>query len=145
MMGSNPATLKIDIQPSLILAGVLGAVHILALAAAWLSLAGWAAHVVASGVLFSGAASLAKVLQLIPAAVVSLVLHADGRAAWRDRGGVWHEGRYGGEHYVSPALVVVQLRPSERRVRRLVLASDSAPAEDLRRLRVWLRWRGDTA
>jgi len=143
MMGSNAAKLKIEIRPSRILAGALGALHLLALAAGWLSLAGWAGYLVASGVLLSGAASLAHVLQLLPAAVVSLELHADGRVSWRDRRGVWHEGGFGSDHYVSPVLMVVGLRPAHGRTRRLVLAVDSAPAEDMRRLRIWLRWRGD--
>jgi len=144
-MDSNPASLKIDIRPSAVLAAALGAVHILALVVACLNLSGWASYAVIAGVLLSGSASLAAVLQLRSAAVVHLELHADGRAAWRDRGGFWHHGRLGGDHYVSPALVVIGLRPAEARARRLVLAADSASAEDLRRLRVWLRWRGDKA
>jgi hypothetical protein len=144
MMDPNPATLKIDIRPSPILAGVLGALHVLALAAAWVSLTGWTEYLVMSGVLLSGAATLGSVLQLLPAAIVSLELHADGRASWRDRRGGWHEGGLGGGHYVSRVLVVVGLRPAERRTRRLVLAVDSALPEDMRRLRVWLRWRGNT-
>jgi hypothetical protein len=144
MMDPNPATLKIDIRPSLILSSALSALHFLALAAAWVSLTGWAQYLVVSGVLLSGAATLGSVLQLLPAAVMSLELHADGRASWRDRRGGWHQGGLGGGHYVSWVLVVVGLRPAERRIRRLVLAADSAPPEDMRRLRVWLRWRGNT-
>jgi hypothetical protein len=145
MIDSNPAALKIEIRPSLILAGILGAAHVLALAAALLSLPGWAGYLVASGVVLSAAASLAKVLQLLPASVVSLELFANGCASWRDRRGLWHEGGFGGGHYVSAVLVVVGLRSAGRQTQPLVLAADSASAEDMRRLRVWLRWRGDSA
>lgn len=146
MMDSNPAALKIEIRPSLILAGLLGAVHILGLVAALLSVPGWAGYLVGSGVVLSAVATLAKVLQFLPASVVSLELYADGRASWRDRSGLWHEGGFGGgDHYVSAALVVVALRSAGRhQARPLVLAADSASAEDMRRLRVWLRWRGDS-
>jgi len=144
MRDSNPAAVKIEIRPSLILAGILGAVHSLALAAVLLSLSGWAGYLVASGVVLSAAVTLAKVLQLLPDSVVSLELYADGHASWRDRRGLWHEGGFGGDHYVSAALVVVGLRPAGRRTRPLALVADSASAEDMRRLRVWLRWRGDS-
>jgi len=140
---SDPDTLIVDIRPSLILAGVLGALHVLALAAGWVSLAGWGAYLVLSGVALSAVASLAKALTVLPSAVLSLELRADGRASWRDRSGAWYEGALGTDHYVSPLLVVLRLKPAARGIRRLVLASDSASAEQLRRLRVWLRWQGE--
>jgi hypothetical protein len=137
---SAAATLQIDLKPSLKLAALLGAVHLLALAAAWLSLADWPRYLVGSGVLLSGAVCLVEVLQRSSGAALSLELHADGRASWRDRNGTWHEGRLGAERFVSTALIVMGLEMNRGR-KWLVLMADSASAEELRRLRLWLRWR----
>jgi len=134
-------TLQIDLRPSLQLAALLGVAHVLALAAAWVSLADWPRYLVGSGVLLSGAACLGETLHRSSTAAVSLELHADGRASWGDRNGTWHEGRLGADHFVSTALVVMGLDQIERGRKWVVLMADSASAEDLRRLRIWLRWR----
>lgn len=42
--------------------------------------------------------------------------------------------------YLSPYLIVLPLRPAGQRTVRLVLWPDSAPADDIRRMRVWLKW-----
>src|SRR6266487_3334693 len=115
------ATLQIDLRPSLQLAAVLAVAHVLALAVAWVS--------------------LAETLHRSPTAAVSLELHSDGRASWRDRNGTWHEGRLGADHFVSTALVVMGLEQVGRGRKWVVLMADSASTEELRRLRIWLRWR----
>ncbi len=74
------------------------------------------------------------------AAAVSLELRADGHASWRDRNGEWHEGRLGADHFVSTALVVMGLDQIERGRKWVVLMADSASPEELRRLRIRLRW-----
>src|SRR6266540_116202 len=137
-MPAAPA-LRIDLKPSLQLAALLGVAHILALAAAWVSLAGWPRYLVACGVLLSGAVCLVETLHRSSTGAVSLELHADGRASWRDRNGAWHEGKLGADHFVSTALVVMGLDQVERGRKWVVLMADSAPAEELRRLRIWLR------
>jgi len=134
-------TLQIDLKPSLQLAALLGVAHVLALAAAWVSLADWPRYLVGSGVLLSGAACLVEILHRSSTAAVSLELHSDGRASWRDRNGTWHEGRLGADHFVSTALLVIGLDQIERGRKWVVLMADSASTEELRRLRVWLRWR----
>jgi len=134
-------TLQIDLKPSLRLAALLGTAHILALAAAWASFADWPRYLVGSGVLLSGAACLVEILHRSSSAPASLELHADGRASWRDRYGAWHEGGLGAGHFVSSALVVMALDRMEGGRKWVVLMADCAPAEELRRLRIWLRWR----
>lgn len=138
---SAAPTLQFELKPSLKLAGLLVVAHVLALAAAWVSLAGWPQYLVDFGVLLSGAACLAEVLHRSSRAAVALELHVDGRASWRDRNGAWHEGRLVGDHFVSAALVVLRLDQTGRGRKWLVLMADSALPEDFRRVRVWLRWR----
>lgn len=138
---SAATTLQIELRPSLQLAALLGVAHAFALAAAWVSLADWPRYLVGSGVLLSGAACLVEILHRSSTAAVSLELHADGRASWRDRDGIWHEGKLGADHFVSTALVVMGLEQMERGRKWVVLMADSASAEELRRLRIWLRWR----
>jgi hypothetical protein len=132
--------LRIDLRPSSILAAALVLAHGLALYAVWISLGGWPRVLAVLAVLASQAATLAQALLRTPRSAVSLELAEDGRASWRDPRGAWHEGALGGSHFVSPLLVVVELKPRNRGVKRVVLLADSAPWNDLRRLRVWLRW-----
>ena len=73
----------------------------------------------------------------------------DGRLQCPDAEGAWVDLEVLGDSLVTPALVVLRYRmPAERAVRSLVLLSDSADADALRRLRVSLRWtrrtRSDT-
>jgi len=140
---SAAPTLEFDLKPSLRLAGLLLAVHALALVAACVSLAGWPRVLVGFGILLSGAGCLAEVLQRSPRAAVALELREDGGASWRDRSGSWHEGRLRSDHFVSAVLVVMGLDVAGHGRKWLVLLGDSALPEDFRRLRVWLRWRRD--
>src|SRR5712692_173844 len=140
---SAASTLQLDLKPSLRLAGFLLVAHVLALAAAWVSLAGWPQVLVGFGILLSGTACIAEVLQRSSRAAVSLELREDGRASWRDRNGGWHEGKLRSDHFVSAALVVVGLDQAGRSRKWLVIMGDSVLPEDFRRLRGWLRWRGD--
>jgi hypothetical protein len=47
----------------------------------------------------------------------------------------------GAEHFVSTWLVVVCLLQPMLRRKWIVILRDSVPADEFRRLRVWLRWR----
>src|SRR2546422_8808246 len=87
------STLQLDLKLSPNLAGLILAADVLALAATWVRLAGWPQVLVGFGILLSGTGCLAEVLHRSPRAAVSLELREDGRAAWRDRNGGWHEGR----------------------------------------------------
>ena len=137
---SDPSTLRIEIRPSRELAALLAAAHILALVAAWIALGGWPRYLVEFGILLSAAGCLAEVFQRSDRSATSVELRGDGSASWRDRAGVWHEGRLGRDHYLSPVLVVVELRREDRGRKRIVLFVGSTPSEEMRRLRIWLRW-----
>jgi len=132
--------LRIDLRPSRLLSLVSVFAHGLAVYSAWISLAGLPRVIAAMAVLVSLAVTLARALLRTPGSAVSLELAEDGQASWRDRGGAWHEGTLGTSHFVSSLLVVVELKPRHRGVKRLILLADSASRDELRRLRVRLRW-----
>lgn len=81
--------------------------------------------------------------------VESLRPTADGRLQARDAQGAWRDVEVLGDSLVTTALIVLRYRPCGGRVRSLTLLPDSATPDDLRRLRVSLRWasrtRSDTA
>lgn len=83
------------------------------------------------------------------APVASLRIAADGRLQCLDDAAVWRDAEVLGDSFVSTALIVMRYRTGGRPVRTLTLLSDSADADDLRRLRVSLRWgrhtRSDTS
>lgn len=82
-------------------------------------------------------------LRMQPNSLVAVRLHADGRYAFKVRGETWHQAALLGSSYVSPYLTVLNLRPEGSRfARHLVILPDAINAEDFRRLRVWLKWRG---
>jgi toxin CptA len=79
----------------------------------------------------------------------ALRMVADGRLQGMDEQGEWRDVEVLGDSLVSPALIVLRYRASPSHVRSLTLLPDSAVPDDLRRLRVLLRWarhtRSDTA
>ncbi|MGB7542668.1 MAG: protein YgfX [Burkholderiales bacterium] len=133
-------TLRVELRPSFQLAGLLAVAHVFALVSVWISLAGWPLYLVVAGILISVTACLTETIHRSASAVTALELRTEGRAAWRDRGGNWHEGRLRRDNFVSVPLVVIGLDQSQPSRKWIVLLSDSAPADELRRLRVWLRW-----
>jgi hypothetical protein len=141
---SQNRSLRVELKPSLLLVCTLGLAHILALAAAVITLHGWPLLLVAAGVLVSGAVAAAEALHRTVGAARALELHADGRCAWRDGKGRWHEGRIDGPQFASTGLIVVALQANTRRHKWIVLLPDSAERESIRRLRLWVRWSADT-
>jgi hypothetical protein len=133
--------LHIALRPSLRIAVGLGAVHVLALAASWLSLEGTSLYVVLCGIALSAIGCLSEAHHRTSRSAVALELEDDGRASWQDRRATWHGGRLGDSHFVSEALVVMRIDQAQGGRKWLVLSGDSGAPEDMRRLRVWLRWR----
>ena len=114
---------------------------ILALACAWISLPVLALAPVAAGIALTWAWHLAQALQRGKSALHALELDAQGAARCRDGSGRWHDTEILPGSYVSTWLTIVILRGSSRRRRALVLLPDAAAGDELRRLRLWLRWR----
>lgn len=114
----------------------------LAIARSALPLAGQL--VLAVGAMAMGMWGWRRVSRLPP-----LRIGADGRLHSLDDAGEWREIEVQPDSFVSPALIVLRFRLGEGSIRALTLLPDSAPADDLRRLRVTLRWtrrtRSDTS
>ena len=53
----------------------------------------------------------------------------------------WEEAKLGATLFVHPWLTVFRLQTTAGAARTIVVTVDSLPAEDFRRLRVFLRWR----
>jgi hypothetical protein len=141
---SQSQSLRMELKPSWLLAGALAGAHLLALAAAVAALGRWPLLLVASGVLVSLVVTAAEALQRTAGSPRALELHEDGHCAWRDGAGQWHQGRLHGQRFVAGGLVVFALNAANGR-RWIALPPDAADAENLRRLRGWLRWRVDPA
>lgn len=81
--------------------------------------------------------------------MASLRIAADGRLQCLDGTAEWREADILGDSLVSTVLIVLRYRPAGGPVQTLTLLPDSAATDDLRRLRVSLRWtrrtRSDTA
>lgn len=135
------AALRIPLQSSPILAALLALLHALALLSAGVSLEGLPLAVAGAGVCLSAAGSLGEALRRWPRSALEMELRDDGGAAWRDRRGAWHEGKIAGPNYVSSWLLIAALASPGGHRRLLVLLPDAADPEDLRKLRLWLRWR----
>jgi len=134
-------TLTVTLRPSRALALALTLMAGAALACTWISLPRPAFLPVATGIALAWIWHLAPALQLGRRAVRALELGAAGDARWQDGSGRWNDAEIQAGAYVSNWLVVLNLGTPGRRGCSLVLLPDSAPADDLRRLRVWLRWR----
>src|SRR3954463_16147876 len=106
---SQSPSLRMELKPSLLLAVTLAAVHLLALGATVAALGGWAALLVATGIVVSLALTVTDALQRSARSPRALELHEDGRCAWRDGSGRWHEATLHGQRFVAPGLVVLAL------------------------------------
>ena len=133
-------SLSVTLKPSRALALALTVTAGVALACSWFSLPGLAFLPMAAGIVLAWIWHLAPALQRGARAVRGLELGAKGEARWQDASGRWNETEIQPGSYVSNWLIVVQLGAG-RQGRMLALLPDCARAEELRQLRVWLRWR----
>jgi toxin CptA len=136
----HSATLRLRLRPSRQLAWLLGVGHLAAgIVCCTAPIAWWLSLGLSLGVMASLAFSLHRVVR----AWNGVELRPDGTAAVEDRQGRWSEVRILGSSCVSPLLTILNLAVAGARLpRSLVVAPDSLPVEEFRRLRVWLRWRG---
>lgn len=136
--------IPVALRPSAILSAALVASHAAALGGLLASaLPGWAVACAAAGLGISFWRGMRRhVLLRAPCSVVGLRLRDDGtlNADFRDG-----SSRLAGVHPASSVLgfltVALLSEPGRRWARPVVVAGDSANPDDLRRLRVWLRFR----
>ena len=136
--------LRLQVAPSALLASALLLAHGAAIACGVLVLPGWWMPALASAAI---AGSLVfhirrDALQLSGYSVTEFLLKDGARCELTLRNGETLAGNIEGSTFVAPLLTVINVRPDGQGGRRAaVLMPDSAPAEDLRRVRVWLRHR----
>jgi toxin CptA len=137
------AALRLRLAPSRQLAWLLGLGHAGAVLLSWITpLKWWLSLPLSLAALASLRYGLRyHALRSAPDALVGLELRPDGSAAVRDRSGRWTQAQVLGSSFVSPGLTILNLRLAKAHCS-LVVAPDSLDADDFRRLRVWLRWRG---
>jgi hypothetical protein len=112
-----------------------------AIGCAWVSLPPPAFAPVATGIVLAWAWHFAQSLQRGRPGIRTLELNTTGGARCLNGLGQWRDAEVLPGSYVSRWLIVLILGIEGRRRRSLVLLPDSAAADDLRRLRAWLRWR----
>ena len=145
--GESVPAHRISVRPSVLIAIAVSIVHVAAAAVLW---------VVPVPVVVKAAVTLAIAVSLIyfmardaglhaARSIVALELRDDGEIACQTRNGAWLDCELLGSSYASPGMTVINLRPRGwAGYRRVILVPDNMDAEDFRRLRTWLRWRGET-
>lgn len=128
---------EIEVKPSPLLGVLLAGMAALALAAVWL-----AALPAGTGLILGGGV-IGWVVWNRRQARLSCVMRvaADGQLQCIAGDGGWCDAEVLDDTLVSPLLIVLRYRSAaDPRTRTQVLLPDSAAADDLRRLRVSLRW-----
>jgi toxin CptA len=137
----DAATLRIALRPSRWLGAVLGAGHAaaLAIAAAMLPASAACCAVIALGLSWLEV-QRRHAARTAADAVIGLELSTSEGMVVHQRNGRYQAGPPV-SRFVSPALVVVTLRPPGGwRTIAVVIVPDAVGAEAHRRLRVWLKW-----
>ena len=142
-MKESPA-LRIALRPSRLLGGGLAVVHGATLAPLWLSgLPVWSSVLLASAVLGHGFWAIRRFALLrTPDSIVGVALEPEAGCRLESRDGTGYSGRVDPATVVLGPLVVLAVRTSGRTRRLALIAADMLAEEELRRLRVALRWGG---
>ena len=135
----------IELKPSRLMGLLLGGLILLALGAIYLAVL----PVVVQGLLGLAVVLIAARGWQRSRVPEVLRIAVDGGLQCRNEQGEWNEIEVLGDSLVTRYMIVLRYRVPGTRVQTRVLMSDSAMADDLRRLRVSLRWarhtRSDTA
>lgn len=132
---------SVQFRPSPTGTALVAAAHLTAACAAFVALPVAAALVCAGGVALSLGAIAGRMLQVSRWSVLGLELRPDGDAGWLGRDGTWRPAVRLAGVALAPWLVVVALRDQSGRTLGLVVLPDAAEPGEMRRLRMWLRWR----
>jgi len=118
----------------------LGAIHALAACAAFAALPLVPALICATGVALSAGVQVGRSLQWRRDSVRELKLRPDGGVAWRVGDGTWHTAPEVSGGTLAPWLMVIGLKEDGRRLQPLLVLPDSLDGDQLRELRIWVRW-----
>jgi len=136
--------LRVKVSPSPLLAGALALAHGAAITCCVLFLPAWELPALASALLAGSLVFHVRrdAMQRSGHAITELVLTNGGTCELSLLNGDTVTGNIEGSTFVAPLLTVINVCPAGRgRRRAVVLLPDSAPGQDLRRVRVWLRYR----
>jgi hypothetical protein len=74
--------------------------------------------------------------------IIGLRLDQECNCSYQTRNGIWLEAKLLGSSMVTPWLSVLNISPENSRLaRHVVIFPDSADTEEIRRMRVHLRWK----
>ena len=136
---------EIELKPSRLLGLLLAGMVLLA----WLAISLAALPAAMQWGLTAGVGILSGWAWLRAARLPRLRIAADGALQVLDDADAWCAVEVLGDSFATTALIVLRYRLERQGRRSLTLLPDSAPADDLRRLRVALRWirrtRSDTS
>jgi toxin CptA len=136
---------EIELKPSRLLGLLLAGMALLA----WLAITLAALPASVQWVLAAGIGILSGWAWLRASRLPRLRIAADGALQVLDDTDAWCTVEVLGDSFASTVLIVLRYRLERQGARSLTLLPDSAPADDLRRLRVALRWirrtRSDTS
>jgi len=135
--------LKFNFKPSYCLLSILCIASALSmLVIATMPLFFWLQGLLVAMVVFSSGFYIARdALRLFPWSWVALEIDNQQRFQLTAKSGVQYTTTVLPESLVASYLIVLQLKVERKILRRsLILLPDSADSEDLRRLRVWLKW-----
>ena len=141
-MRESRLSLRLRASPQLAIVLLLAHGGAIACAATFLP-GWWMRAVAASAIAASFAFHLSRdALQLSGRAVTGVTLKEGAQCELNLKNGETLTGIVDGSTFVTPLLTVINVRADGRgRRRTAILLPDSAPAQDLRRARVWLRHR----
>lgn len=140
--------LKIALQPSHILAGILSLAHGGTLGILWLIDLPLAVQLGASIMVLYGWTALIRRHALLrgPDAVIALEVTPDHLMNIETRAAGWQPCEVLGTTYVTASVSILNLRmEGATRNTNVTLLSDSLHADDFRKLRTWLRWKQERA
>ncbi len=136
---------EIELKPSRLLGLLLAGMVLLA----WLAISLAAVPAAMQWVLAVGIGVMPGWAWLRASRLPRLRIAADGALQVLDDADAWCAVEVLGDSFATTALIVLRYRLERQGRRSLTLLPDSAPADDLRRLRVALRWirrtRSDTS
>lgn len=136
---------RISVGPSVLIAVAVSFVHLAAAGVLWLApIPVLGKAVVTTAIALSLIYFMARDAALhAQGSIVALALGDRGEIACQTRSGEWIQCDLLGSSYVSPRMTIVILRARGWLLaRRVILVPDNVDADDFRRLRTWLRWKG---